>query len=192
MSRVFLHRRRLTCDGVDSAHAIDCTTRTLATEVARTREAGARKPVWPSSLTPVRFARKRLERRPRAPKNARSRHPCRRDAGKLGRYRRRGPGPARRDPRDEPLAPARCFATQSANDRCSSAPEELRGITGPAPPSNLSALGFRVSGWTVRGGHRDGPAGPPPPFMVAAESAPREARLERSPALRWLRREVRA
>ena len=126
VSRVFLHRRRLTYDGVDSAHAIDCTTRNLATEVARTREAGARKPVWPSSLAPVRFARKRLERRPRAPKNARSRHPCRKDAGDLGRYRRRGPGPARRDLRGEPLAPARCFATQSANDRCSPAPEELR------------------------------------------------------------------
>lgn len=61
-----------------------------------------------------------------------------------------------------------------------------------ADPPTFEPFGSRsfVSAWTVRGGNRDGPAGPPPPFMVVTKSAPREAHLERSPALRWLRREV--
>lgn len=59
-----------------------------------------------------------------------------------------------------------------------------------ARPSNLATLRLCLSAWTVRGGNRDGPAGSPPSFMTVLKSAPREARLERSPALRWLRREV--
>lgn len=92
--------------------------------------------------------------------------------------------------RDEPQVRQDASPTQSANDGCDSAPEELRRIFGSVSPSCLSARRVRVSEWTARGGDRDGPAGPPPPFMVVVKGAPREARLERSPALRWLRREV--
>lgn len=46
---------------------------------------------------------------------------------------------------------------------------------------------FRVA---RRGGHRDVPASPSPPFTVGAKDTTREADLVRSPALRWLRREI--
>lgn len=96
-----------------------------------------------------------------------SRHPCHRDAERARRYRRRGTRPywpitcgVNRKP------PARCFATQSANDKCSSAPNEHHRITGPA--STEKPCGPRLLLVQVDCARRKPrrSSRPPPPFMV--------------------------
>ena len=104
----------------------------------------------------------------RAPRrNTRNRHPCRRDAVRARTLS---------TSRTPALLAAACGVNRKLrqdasplNQQTTNArrhPMELRRIGGLARPSDLAIFWPFVSAWTVRGGNRDGPAGPPPSFMM--------------------------
>lgn len=149
------HRRESSLPPPQAVKPASATTR-------HTRLIARHEPVRPRSPEPARLehkSRSGLHRslRPSRPKTTRteaahsrgsthSRHPCHRDAERARRYRRRGTRPywpitcgVNRKP------PARCFATQSANDKCSSAPNEPHRITGPASSEKPSGRTQRPS-----------------------------------------------
>lgn len=154
---------------IDSAHAIDWTTRSDTREIAPVREAGARKPVWPSSLTPARARPKALSNGACTPRRTHTAGTLAAgSAGKLGRIRRRGPGPAVRYARFLGARPGKMLRHSISKRQMLSAPIELRRIDEHARSSCLSAL-VRFVSCGLRGGNRYGPAGSPPPFMVVSE-----------------------
>lgn len=70
--------------------------------------------------------------------------------------------------------------------------ESSKALRTRPSPRLSTAMGANPRPFRVarRGGHRDVPASPSPPFTVGAKDTTREADLVRSPALRWLRREI--